>query len=1017
MTKTPKMSNVISRVLISTLPLFFLFTFSLQAQEKTIKGRVVSSQDGTGVSGASITVKGTSRAVSADINGNFTITAPSSATTLTISSVGFTEKDFQIGNSANPVFTLEPSASTEEDVVVIGYGTRSKKNITGSVVKVDAEQIRDMPFASPDQLLQGKASGVQISSMSGTPGGGVTVRVRGTSSFSPGSPASQPLYIIDGVFVNTTPLGPAGFGTEQQISNPLADLNPADIQSMEILKDANSTSIYGSRGANGVIIITTKRGSYGQKPKVSLNTYYASSKATKVPQVVNGPQTGELLNEIWINDGKDPNNLPYPNPSSLPTYERLNQIFQTAPTANVDLSVAGGNDKTAYYLGGSYYQQEGILKPQTFNRASFRLNLDNYISKRLKISTSNTVSRTFREIVPNDNSVGGLLTAVGNSILYPIYNPDGTYYRGPVGNNAIALVKENDQTSTGIRYIGNIYGEWEVIPGMFFRSSWSLDYNDAYNRAFNSTILNGPGSVADAYEQSNRQSTWVNEQTLRYALRPSASHQFNFLVGNTVQKTATRFFGVSVNDFPNDELKNIGSAASSTGWNGSKIENTLVSFFGRADYTLNGKYIFDINMRGDASSRFGANNQWGFFPSAGFAWRIISEDFMKDQNTFSDLKFKTSYGITGSQETIGEYASRGLWAGNNNYLGVPGTGPSQLANPDLKWEQTKQFNIGFEFGILNNRLTGEINYYDKFTKGVLLDKTVPMTTGFSTIAYNGGDISNKGFELSLNAGIIRSKDFDWNMNLNVAHNKNLIKKLDAPYFEPFSRKFILFQQGYPVNGFWLWKQEYVDPQTGNAVYTDVDKNGVIDDNDRMIIGSNQPDFLGGLGSNLRYKNFDFSFAFNFEWGQELVNWSTFFMVHGGTRMNTGTGKATYGFYTRQLDRWQKPGDITDIPKIGGTSDERANNYSRYTSRAMEDGSYTRLKTITLGYTIPASVTNRIGINSVRFYVMGTNLLTITNYSGLDPEINAGGGKGTVGGVEMFTVPQPKSVQAGLSVTF
>ncbi len=306
-------------------------------------------------------------------------------------------------------------------------------------------------------------------------------------------------------------------------------------------------------------------------------------------------------------------NIPYPDPSSLPTYNRLDELFQTAPSANVDVNVSGGNDKSSYYIGGSYYDQEGILKPQTFNRASFRLNLDNYVTKKFKISTSNIMSRTFREIVPNDNSTAGLLTAVGNSVLYPTYNPDGTYYRGPVGNNAIALAKENDQTSTGIRYIGNIYGEWEVIPGMFFRSSWSLDFNDASNRAFNSTILNGPGSVADAYEQSNRQSTWINEQTLRYNLKLSSGNQFNFLVGNTIQKSTSKFFGVSANNFPNDDLRNISSASQATGWNGSKTENSLASFFGRVDYNINNKYIFDVNMRGDASSKFGSKNQWGFF--------------------------------------------------------------------------------------------------------------------------------------------------------------------------------------------------------------------------------------------------------------------------------------------------------------------------------------------------------------------------------------------------------------------
>ncbi len=1004
------------RLIFSAALLFFCFAFSASAQQRVIHGKILSAADNIPVAGASISIAGTARTVSADNDGNFSISVPQGPVALAITSIGFSPKRIAVANDNNITVSLEPQVNEQEDVVVVGYGRKNKRDVTGSIVHISPDQIRNMPFASMDQLIQGKATGVQVSSMSGTPGGGVTVRIRGTSSFSPGSPASQPLYIVDGVFINTTPLGPAGYGTEQQISNPLADINPADIQSIEVLKDANSTAIYGSRGANGVVIITTKRGA-NQKPLVTFNTYYGAAKAIKLPKVVNGPQTGELLNEIWINDGKNPANIPYPDPASLPTYDRLNEMFRTAPTMNADINVTGGNEKTNYYLGGSYFKQDGILRPQTFNRASFRMNLDNYLSKNFKISTSNTFSRTFRTVVPNDNSTGVLLTGIGNSVLYPIYNPDGTYYRGPVGNNAIALIKESDETSTGIRYIGNIYGEWTIAPRLVFRSSWSLDFNDANNGAFSSTVLNGPGSVAEAYQQSNRQVTWINEQTLRYLINRSSVHQFNFLIGNTVQRTTTKSFGVSANNFPNDDLRNLSSAAQATGWNGDRIGSSLVSVFGRADYSFRDKYIVDVNVRGDASSRFGANHQWGFFPSAGLAWRVINEDFMKEQSTFSDLKFKVSYGLTGSQETIGEYASRGLWAGNDNYLGEPGTQPSQIANPDLKWEQTTQLNIGFEFGFFQNRLTGEFNYYNKMTRGVLLNKPVPMTTGFGTIAYNGGDISNKGIELSLNANIVRTKDFSWDANLNLAHNKNLIEKLDAPYFEPFSRKFILFTQGYPVNGFWLWKQERVDPQTGNAVYTDVDKNGVIDDNDRMILGTNQPNLFGGLGSSLKYKAFDLSFTFNFEWGQDLVNWSTFFMVHGGARYNAATGKATYGFYTKQLERWQKPGDITTIPKVGGTPDERSNNYGRYTSRALEDGSYTRLKTFTLGYTIPSSTLKKIGFNSVRVYVMGSNLLTFTKYSGLDPEINAGGGKGTVGGVEMFTVPQPRTIQGGFTLTF
>jgi TonB-linked SusC/RagA family outer membrane protein len=1007
------------------IKLFFLFFLGLLvfnghllAQQVSIKGKVTMETNGNPVARASVVMKKNGKGTSTDDNGNFTLQLNAQGpVVLVASAVGFTEQEITVKPGQTEIeFSLKETSSQGEEIVVVGYSVKSRKSLTGSVVKISNDQIKDMPFASPDQLIQGKASGVQISSMSGTPGGGVTVRVRGTSSFSPNSAASQPLYIIDGVFMNNTPMGPAGYGTEQQISNPLADINPDDIASIEILKDANATSIYGSRGANGVVIITTKRGSKNSRTKVSLNSYYGTSRATKLPKIASGPEVATLLDEIWINNGKPASTKPYPNPSAVPTYDRLPVIFNNnAPTSNFDLNVTGGNDKTTFFIGGSVFNQDGIVRPLSFNRGTFRLNLDHQVNSKLKISTSNVFTRTKRAIVANDNSTGVLLSGLGVASLYPMYNNDGSYnYSLPLPNVA-ALINENDETSTGVRAISNVYAEYEVIPRMYFKSSFSMDFNDAMNRAFSSTVLNGPGNTATGYNNNNRQVTWINEQTLRYGLNLNSDNTFNFLVGNTVQKTNTSYFGVGASNYPNDDLKYLGSASQVDWWNGGAAENALVSFFGHADYSLKNKYIFDVSARGDGSSRFGANHRWGFFPSAGFAWRVISEDFMKNQRLFSNLKLKTSYGITGSQETISEYASQGLWTGNDNYMMQPGTMPSQLANPDLKWEQTTQFNAGVEFGLLNNRIEGEIDIYKKYTQGVLINKPVPMTTGFSTIAYNGGDISNKGIELNMNFGVIRQKDFTWDLGFNISHNKNLIEKLDAPYLEPFSRKFIIYKQGYPVNGFWLWKQLYVDPQTGDAVYQDVDKNGVIDDNDRMILGNNQPTVFGGLTSKLQYKGFDFSFAFNYELGQSIVNWSTFFMMHGGMRVNGSNGTATWGFYEHQMDRWQKPSDITDVPRVGGPN--RLSNYNRYTSRALENGSYERLKAITLGYTIPAPVLTRLHISSLRVYVSATNLLTFTKYTGLDPEINAGGGKGTVGGVEMFTVPQPKTIQGGFNVTF
>jgi TonB-linked SusC/RagA family outer membrane protein len=923
----------------------------------------------------------------------------------------------EIGNRTVINVTLRPDVQSLNEVVVIGYGQKERGNLTSAVAQVSGETIRNIPAPAPDQLLQGRASGVQIASSSGVPGSGNTVRIRGTSSFSANSPASQPLYVIDGVFINNVPLGTAGFGTEQQIANPLADLNTADIASIEVLKDANATSIYGSRGANGVVIITTRRGNFNAKPRISVGAYQGVSRAWRLPEIANGPETAQLLNEAWQNDIADgvrpAGPLPYPEVNSVPTYNRLPELFRAAPTSNVDASLSGGDKNTSYFIGGSWFKQEGILRPYGFERATGRLNIDQMVTPRLKISTSNTIASTFRRSAPNDNSIGVMLVGLGAANMYPLFNEDGTYNYNLLFFNPVAMVRELDETNRGLRLITNTFGEYEITKNFFFRTSWSVDYNQAFNQNFDSQRRKGPGVAATGYEDNRRNMTWINEQTLRYRWNALADHDFNFLIGNTAQKTTYKFAGVTGNGYPNDDLRNIGSASVKDGYGGATA-NTLLSFFGRVDYALKGRYLVDVNMRADASSRFGANNRWGYFPSIGVAWRITDEAFMADQNFFSNLKLRASWGLTGSQETVGEYAAQGLWTGGANYRMEPGTIPSQLANPDLKWEQTAQWNLGLDMGFFQNRLTAEVNLYDKFTTGVLINKPVPMTTGYSTIAFNGGDISNKGIELGLNANVIRNRALSWDLNFNISRNVNKIVKLDADYFEPFSRRFIVFRQGYAVNSFWLWNQLGVNPETGDAIYQDVNEDNRINDADRLLLGNNQPDFYGGLNSTIRFKGFDFNAFFNYEVGQEVVNWSTFFMVHGGTRRNNANGQATWGFYRQQLDRWQQPGDVTDIPRPGGRN--MSQNYGLFTSRAMEDGSYLRLKNISLGYTLPEGVVSRLRLSSLRVYVMATNLLTFTSYSGLDPEINAGGGKGTVGGVEMFTVPQPRTVQAGFTIS-
>lgn len=733
------------------IPVFLLCAFTLNAQNKTVTGKITNADDGSPLAGATITEKGTQRGTASNSNGEYSISVPENAM-LIFSNVGFVTREEAVRGRSVINVNLQTEKSRLGEVVVVGYGTKTKQSLTGSIDQVAGSQIQDIPLASADQLIQGKAPGVLISSQSGTPGGGVTVRIRGTSSFSPNSPASEPLYVVDGVFINTTPLGSSGYGTEQQYNNPIADINPDDIASISILKDADATAIYGSRGANGVIIITTKRGSFGQKTHVTLNTYLGQGSAWRLPKLATGPETAELLNEVWINKGKDPNLIPYPDPQSVPTYDKVHEIFRKAPVYSTDLSVSGGNDKTTFFLGVNYFKQDGIMRPQAMDREGFRFNLDHKINSKLRIGTSNSLSRTFRTIVPNDNSFGIMLVGLGTATMYPDFNPDGSYnWGGPLGN-VDAMIRESNETNTGLRTINNIYGEWQIIPNLTFRSSWSIDFNQSLNRAFNSTVLNGPGSLANGYESTNYEFTWINEQTLRYNLQLKSTHNFTFLVGNTTQKNFFKGFGVGASNYPNDDLRNLSSAAQADWWSGSEVQSSLASVFGRIDYSYKDKYLLSLNAREDASSKFGANNRWGFFPAVGAAWRIDKEEFMSKQNFINNLKLKASYGITGSQMTISEYAAKGLWGGGFNYLGNPGTAPTQLANPNLKWEQTSQFNVGLEYGFLENRIEGEIDYYIKRTVGVLLNEPVPNSTGFSVIANNAGDISNKGVEFSVNGG-------------------------------------------------------------------------------------------------------------------------------------------------------------------------------------------------------------------------------------------------------------------------
>ena len=994
--------------------IFYLFIpFILSAQNKplinsTLNGRVLDSKTRSPLPGARIHIKGTTHEVSADNEGRFSfITGQKFPYTLEVSFVGYEKKEVQ-ANGKYIDIELREILNELNDVVVVGYVTQQRKNMIGSITKVDLAETKNIPVGSFDAQLQGKVAGVQISSNTGVPGEAINIRLRGATSINA---ENSPLYVLDGVFINSSSL--QTIGTGGKATSPIADINPSDIESVEVLKDADATALYGSRGANGVILITTKRGKFNQKPKINFNTSFGWAKAAKLWELATGPEHAQLVNENWINTGNPFATRPFRPaveggrglPEEQQTYDRLDKVFQTAGLQNYDLSLSGGTAETKYYIAGGYNKQQSILKPITFDRGSFKVNIDQKINDHVQVGVSNTFGRSYRnQARAGDGPAGGLLQA---ALHTPTYLSPVNELGVPVGragfDNVDLLLEYYDVHSTSLRYIGNLYAEVKFSPNLTFRSSIGADYNN-YNESeyWNTFLISGsPNGLATS--TISESTSLINEQTLTYR-KTVDKHTFGLLFGNTLQSDVSSFTGATGTGFANNSFKQISSASTTTssqGWS----KNTLASFFSKADYAYDGKYILDFIIRADGSSRFGENNRWGYFPSVGAAWRLKNENFLKDVNFISDFKIRSSYGITGNQNGIGDFATLGLWNGGSPYQGNPGTAPEQLANPDLKWERTRQLNLGTDISLFADRLGIEFNYYRKYTDNGLLQLSVPSTTGFSTYTSNAAEISNNGFELNITSVNIKRKDFSWTSSFNISQNKNNIEKLATP-LSYGSRNLILQQQGSPLYSFWVYKELYVDPQTGNSVYEDVNNDGKITVADRQIDGSIWPKFFGGLTNNFTYKGFDANVFFSFQYGNKIYNHNRFFGEGGGAR------DAARVIFASNVDRWQNPGDITDTPRPDGINN---NNYKDGGSRWLEDGSFLRLKTLTIGYTIPKYVTQRAKIEGLRLFVSGTNLFTVTNYTGLDPESSVSSSQNDQG-IDLGTPPQPRAIQVGINLT-
>ncbi|MBK7711507.1 MAG: TonB-dependent receptor [Bacteroidales bacterium] len=963
-------------------------------QEIKITGKV-TSDDGSPLPGANIILSGTSKGVISKDNGTYEISVPSSQSVLEFSFIGYARQQVTVGSQKVIDIVLHPDSKVLGELIVVGYSTEQKVMTTGSVGVVKGDAIKDIPISTIDGLMQGMTSGVQVSQNSGTPGAEMSVRIRGISSIS-GS--SQPLYIIDGIPVTTGDFAQVGY--EGQGTNSLSDLNPNDIESISVLKDA-AASIYGARASNGVVVITTKRGT-NQKTQIDFNSYYGVQQVWNKLDMLNSRQWMEYRNDLAGSPVFSQEQMD--NITIDTDWQKV--IFRTAPISNFELTATGGNQKTKFFMSGDLYNQMGILIGTDYQRLNGRVNIDHNISDKLTIGASVGLTHSSTDRVEGDQTLHGPLpNGISTPAIYPVYNEDGSYNQEGPYSNAVSIANEAINKNFSFRALANTYLNWDIVPHLSFPTKWGMDFLNFREHAYESTkTVQGGKYNGLGFETYTNVMNIVSNNILKYQ-NTIDKHNIEALAGYSFESYQTRSSFIRGQDFADQSLEYLNTAATIVTASSGASDSGIRSFFGRMNYSYNNKYIASFSGRFDSSSKFGENNRTGFFPSASVAWRLGEEGFLDSFKSLSELKIRTSYGLTGNDD-IPPFLYAELY-GVTAYHGKSGIYPSSIPNPDLKWETTAQFDVGFDLGLFNNRIFITADYYNKQTKDLLLDRPLPLSSGFSSITENIGSVENKGVEFSIATNNFVG-DFEWNTQLNLSVNRNKVIKLynDQP-IDDIGRGSNRVEEGEPIGIFYSYKSLGVDPSTGDIVFADMDHDGQITAADRTKIGNPHPDFIGGLTNTLRYKGFDLSVFLQFSYGNDVFNGSRLFLesLQGGDNQLEAV-----------VRRWTKPGDITDIPRATSDPVKAAEN-KRVSSRFIEDGSYLRVKNLTLGYTFNKGLVSKLHLSSLRLYFTAQNLLTFTYYTGLDPEVNYLGNDNTVIGTDFFTYPQARSYNFGINLKF
>lgn len=1004
--------------------LCLLMGIGLATAQTKVTGTVTYAEDGEPIIGASVLVKGTTIGNVTDLDGKFELEAPADSKTLVISYIGMTTQEVKI--APRVIVKLTSDTQNLEEVIVTGYGVTKKAAFTGAAQVVSGDMLSKKTDANFMKSLEGSVAGLQISSFTGQPGAFAATTIRGMGSVNSGT---EPLYVVDGIAIYTDKMG--GYskaGSGDMAASPLANMNPNDIESITVLKDATATAIYGARAANGVIVITTKKGHEG-KARFNFNAKVGSSLVGRLDHNYQ-PANLERYKTLWAEglvnsgDASDMNaghqlvneqikkSYGVDLTGNVQSVDWLDAILSNGFTQEYDLSVQGGNENLRYYVSGGYFQNEGIVIGTGMKRYSGRFSLDGN-SGRIGYGLSvNGALADINNSMTESQYTNPIVAVYDLRPFEQIYNPDGSYNLIGSGNNdiynPIALYdkeKGDKKNQKQITMVVNPYFTYKIMDGITWKTNAGLNiidldeffYNSIYNPQYASSGMLGQRNM-------ERATTMSITNTVNFNRNFNEVHNINVLLGQEVQKVSFRSVYAAASGYPSDTVFELDNASTPTSAGSMSKASTLSSFFFNGEYNYNNKYYGSASFRYDGSSRFGANNKWAPFWSVGAKYRISQEDFMENTNEWlSDLTIRGSYGTVGNQD-IGYFAAMGLYGYGYPYNSKPGAIPTQVSNPELKWETVAKADIGVS-GVLFDRFSFELDYYNQRTKDMIFDVPLSFTTGFGSMMKNIGTMENQGFEFLINATILKNKDFSWNVNLTGTANRNKIIELATD--KPIENSTTIRKVGEAYHTFYLPEYAGVNPQTGDPLwYKGKEGNETtsnINEAGQRIVGSADPKFYGGFGMNFRYKGFDASFDMSYTLGNKVYN--------SGFPYDMQVGHYAFGPVSNYVyeNRWQKPGDITDVPQFVYRSSSNANAPS---SRFLMNGSYLRMKSVVIGYTLPQNILKSLTINNLRIFASADNLFTLTSkdFIGFDPQARSTG-------IQSWAYPVPTNIMFGLNLGF